>query len=427
MGLAILLLAALALRLGWALRQPSDDASLAALPDQREYITLARNLLAGQGLQFRDPDFGDVVYAFRTPGYPAFLALCGGSIRAARLAQVLIDTSTVLAVYLLARRWLAERQSLLAAAIVAFNPFLIYLCSLLLTETVFTAMLAWGMVLLVRVRSYLWGGAVLALAILVRPSGLLLPILLGIASVFVNRNTGSAYQRRPKWLPRLKWPLPVASTMLLLSLVVLMPWACRNYSVLGRWVWTTTNGGITNYDGLNPNATGASDQRAIRSLPMLRSMGEVQRDEYLSDLAAQFVREHPRRVLELAAVKVARLWSPIPLSEQYGSRMLYVVVGLLYSLPLDVLTLLGLWASAKPPQPDAVSHRAPALPVAAKAFLLLPAVYFTLVHSLSVGSLRYRIPVEPPMAIVAAVGLAAVVAALPRRQRQTETQAPTDR
>jgi hypothetical protein len=42
----------------------------------------------------------------------------------------------------------------------------------------------------------------------------------------------------------------------------------------------------------------------------------------------------------------------------------------------------------------------------AKVFLLIPAIYFTAVHMASVGSLRYRIPVEPPMAVIAALALA---------------------
>jgi hypothetical protein len=37
--------------------------------------------------------------------------------------------------------------------------------------------------------------------------------------------------------------------------------------------------------------------------------------------------------------------------------------------------------------------------------LMLPAVYFTLLHALSVGSLRYRIPAEVPMAVIAASAL----------------------
>ena len=64
-----------------------------------------------------------------------------------RLAQALLDTSTVLAIYLLARRFREERGALVAAAIVAVNPFLIYFSGLVLSETLFTAMLAWGLYL----------------------------------------------------------------------------------------------------------------------------------------------------------------------------------------------------------------------------------------------------------------------------------------
>src|SRR5687768_18082744 len=39
-------------------------------------------------------------------GYPVFVAVLGGSVRAVRVAQALLDTSTALAVYLLALRFL---------------------------------------------------------------------------------------------------------------------------------------------------------------------------------------------------------------------------------------------------------------------------------------------------------------------------------
>src|SRR5262249_25518498 len=147
---------ALGVRLGWVLTRPVDDAALAQLPDQREYLAVARSFLAGEGFSFTDPRFNDRVYAYRTPGYPLFLAACGGNIRAARVAQALIDTATVLAAYLLASRGLPPAASTVAALFVAFNPFLIYFCGLLLSETLFTAMLAWGMFLLLSRRTWIW-------------------------------------------------------------------------------------------------------------------------------------------------------------------------------------------------------------------------------------------------------------------------------
>ena len=133
-------------------------------------------------------------------------------------------------------------------------------------------------------------------------------------------------------------------------------------------------------------------------------MGETGRSEYLSDLAKQFIRHQPRRAAELAVVKAARTWSPVPLSQEYGGWK-YRTVGLLYTVPLDVLVVLGLLRGAT---------GGGGLPRPAKVFLLLPAIYFTAVHMLSVGSLRYRIPAEPPMAVVAA-SVAALPAASFRR------------
>ena len=383
---------ALAIRLGWVLRLPASEAYLADLPDQLEYLQLGRNLIERGELVFYSDVFQDELRAYRTPGYPLVIAALRGSVRAVRIAQALIDTSTVLAVYLLARRWLAPAAGVLASALAAFNPFLIYFCGLILTETLFTGMLTWGMALIVTTAPKRWaavawwGGAVLlALSVLVRPSALLLPVLLAIAAAIVNRRAGGPYLAR--WMP------PVATTVLIVQVAVLVPWGYRNWRALGSWVMTTTNAGVTLYDGLNPDATGASDQRVLRSMPQLKRMTEVQRSEYLSNLAWQYAQQHPRRALELAARKVARTWSPVPLSSEYGSRR-NVIVAALYMIPLLLLVVLGLC-------------RGP-LPVSAKVLLVLPAIYFTVAHAVSVGSLRYRVPADVPMAGVAASAVGAL-------------------
>lgn len=375
-GLLLVLAAALMVRLGWGLTRPSDAASIEQLPDQREYMELASNLLHHHTFTLYDPRFDQSVAAYRTPGYPLFLAACGAKPMVGRIAQAFVDTSTALAMYLLARRWMSERAGVLAAALVAFNPFLIYFSGLLLSETLFVSMLAWGMVLLQY--NGLLGGWVLALSVLVRPSAVGLPVILGTAAALLNRERRGAY---PK-----EWPLPPATTQVLLTIVVLLPWAYRNHRVLGHWVWTTTNGGITAYDGFNPDATGASDQRFTTRLPGLKHAGEVERDEYFRQEATHWARQNPPRVMELAVVKVLRTWSPVPLSAEFG-RPLYQLAGALWAVPFDVLVILGCCFGR--------------LPRSAKVFLLIPAIYFTAVHALSVGSLRYRLPAEPPMALLA--------------------------
>ena len=385
-ALLVVVALALAIRVGWVLRLPASEEYLANLPDQLEYLQLGRNLLERSELVFYSDVFQDELRAYRTPGYPLLIAALRADVRAVRVAQALIDSSTVLAACVLARRWLRPASSAVAAALVALNPFLVYFCGLILTETLFAAMLTWGMALLVTTTPKRWasaawllGAVLLALSVLVRPSALLLPILLAVGAAIANGRAGKPHPSR--------WAPPVATTVLILQMAVLLPWGYRNWRALGSWVMTTTNSGVTLYDGLHPDATGASDQRFLRSMPQLRRMTEVQRSEYLSNLAWQYAQEHPRRALELAARKVARTWSPVPLSSDYGSRR-NVIVGAIYMIPLLLLVVMGLW-------------RGP-LPGAAKVFLLLPAIYFTAAHAVSVGSLRYRLPADVPMAVLAA-------------------------
>ena len=383
---AALLLAALALRLGWAVSRPTDEATLEQLPDQREYLEVARSLLNGDGLSFVDPRFdNDRVYAYRTPGYPLLLAATGANIRAARIAQSFIDTSTVLAAYLLARRWLPPRACLFASLLVAFDPFLVYFSALLLSETLFTALLAWGMVLITSRRTLPWllGGVLLALSILVRPGAIALPILLGVLAELASRD-----REQPR-----RWPLPAGATMVALTIAILLPWAWRNHRVLGQWVWTSTNAGITSYDGFNPDATGASNQSFVAAMPHLRRMSETDRSEYFASEAHTFIRQEPAKSMQLAVTKIARTWSPMPLSSEFN-RPLYLAISLLFTAPFFLLSLLGLFAGR--------------LPITVKLFLLAPAVYLTVAAAASVGSLRYRVPAEVPMAVVAAAGLRAV-------------------
>lgn len=389
--MGFILLLGLCLRLGWGARQSSDPRSFENLPDQREYLELGRHLLNHQELWFIDTRFGEVVQAYRTPGYPAFIALCGAKPQIIRIVQALLDVSTILAVWILSRRWLPPLACPFAVALVALDPYLIYFTGTILSETLFTALLCWGIVLLVisegpwphdrrRLTAWLGGGLLLGLSVLVRPGAIGLPVVLGCGAALLNRQRSGAY--------RLRWPLPVAATMILLTALVLFPWAVRNRFVLHSWIWTSTNSGITTYDGFNPDANGASDQAFVKWMPWTREMSEVGRSQYFSQLADDWMHAHPLEAIELSGTKIIRTWSPIPLSDEYGSHRAYVLIGLLYGSAFFMLVLAGLWFGDVP------------RPV--KWFLLMPAAYLTVAAALSVGSLRYRIPAQPPMAIVAA-------------------------
>jgi hypothetical protein len=120
-------------------------------------------------------------------------------------------------------------------------------------------------------------------------------------------------------------------------------------------------------------------------------MDEFSRDRFFSARADEYIQEtwqrQPGWLLKLTLIKIARTWSPMPLSDDFG-RPLYVVIGLVYTVPLFLLAIGGVLYGR--------------LPRSAKWFLLAPAVYITVIHAISVGSLRYRLPAEPLLAILAA-------------------------
>ena len=95
-------------------------------------------------------------------------------------------------------------------------------------------------------------------------------------------------------------------------------------------------------------------------------------------------------MLELAAVKAARFWSPWPNAEGFRSPAL-AVASALVTLPQFALLALGVW--------DRRRDR--------RALVLLagPLLYVFALHLVFVSSMRYRIPAAVPALGLAAVGL----------------------
>lgn len=109
-------------------------------------------------------------------------------------------------------------------------------------------------------------------------------------------------------------------------------------------------------------------------------------------------------MIELAAIKFGRYWSPWPNAASVRSP-LATVVGALVTVPVFVLVALGAWR---------VRHDARSL-----ALLAGPVLYFMAIHLVFVSSVRYRLP-----GMVPAFGLAGLgvdwVGRLARRRRVRE-------
>lgn len=106
------------LRLGAAAYYAGEPLSRGG--DDRQYVEIARNLAQGRGFM-RD----ERPTAYRAPGYPLFLAAVfklGGGLAAARVAQAVLGTLTVLLLFFMVEAAAGERAGVVAAALLAALP-----------------------------------------------------------------------------------------------------------------------------------------------------------------------------------------------------------------------------------------------------------------------------------------------------------------
>jgi len=424
--LMLILAVALSLRLAAALGmhfylegQPGRDFLIAG--DAVGYWKLAETIAGEQTYAVHDPPRR----IMRMPGFPALLALAGRHVLRARLLLAVVGTLACWLVYCLGRELIDERTGLIAATLTAMSPAMVVFSVLILSETAFAAAMLLSLLMMARLLTKSqwpkssvqapmtdtswnrrFGNWSLVLGHFDRLR--LPPFARSVCTAFlVGVTVALACYVRPGWL--LMGPVfAVAYAAKLQSLrrgvlaatavafgmgVTLLPWVVRNYTVTGgRIVITTLWVGPSLYDGLKPAATGASDMTFFDRDDVLGEMSEYEMDRYYRRKAWEFAREHPRRVVELAGLKLIRYWKPWPNAAQFRHWPL-VAVSALFFIVIFVPGVLGVW----------VHRRQPGVLLLA----LGPILYFAAVHSIFVGSVRYRLPAEYPFCILTAAGIVA--------------------
>ncbi len=370
------------------------------LGDSKVYRQLADNLVDGRGLVMTD-FAGRLRQAERMPGYPLALAALrwafAQSDAAVVIAQSLLGAVSVALAYLLGREVAGRTAGFVAAALVAMSPWQVYFATVALTECWSTPLLLATILCAVRAVDATLGGpdesgrstrrpgwawpvgAGLCCAALVyaHPEFLALPPLVGLVAVVARG--------RKQHLAR--WALAVAVLLLALA-----PWWIRNRVVLGSAVLATTRGGVTLYDGVGPQATGRSDMRFEQLLAdQTRTLDELAYDAYYRRKSLRQIRAEPWRIVGLVPRKLSRLWSPTPnLAE--GQRPLYRWASRLAYIPMVAGAMLGLVVLLRQPK--------------RLVLLVAPVVMVTLVHAVLVGSIRYRVPIEPMLFVMAGAAIA---------------------
>ena len=386
----------------WQQRLPPGERF--GFPDSESYWQLAEALSQGEPYAM-DPDRR----VFRMPGYPLLLAplfsMADGPppVMWARVLNALLGTAAVAGIAVLAGLLFDRRAAVIGAAVATVYPGGVAMSVFVLSEAPFAPLMMLQMILCVlawqrgaagcqawlALAAGLAGGA----ATLARASWLLFtPFAVGVGLLLVNR----AGRRRAVW---------VAVWILVGLTAAMTPWWVRNWRVTGRFVPTTLQVGESLYDGWNPRARGGSDmrfvddfRRQLRAEDAARPPGDGSRsfeqrlDARMRDAALQWARENPGCALRLAGIKFRRMWSFWP-NEPAFSHWRFGSVLLVGYAPLLVVGLYGAWRYSRRGWPYVLCW--------------LPAVYFTALHMVFVGSIRYRQPAMLAL-IVLAAGAASV-------------------
>ena len=392
--LALALVARLAAGLWWESRLSDEQQFF--FGDSHTYWVLAQRIVRGEPYYYGSPETTSV---FRTPGYPLVLAglfsLVGDDppVLWARVLSAVLGTLAVGGVYWLARQLFGARAALVAAAIAAVYPGAVSLGAMVLSEAPFCPLMLLQLVLWISsfratnpTRSLSLAGVAgiaAGLATLARPSWLLFtPFAAGVA-ILIRQD------RKQHLLP--------AAVMMLTLCLTMLPWWIRNYQVTGHFVATTLQTGASLYDGLNPSADGSSNmsfvgefhtaEHAEHAAATLKENFEYRLDRRLRREAVAWIKAHPQSAIELAGIKLVRMWNVWPNESEFRSWPLRLLIALTYA-PLLAAALLGIWKFSRRGWPYVL--------------LWLPAVYLSLIHMVFVGSLRYREPVMLPLIVLAA-------------------------
>jgi 4-amino-4-deoxy-L-arabinose transferase-like glycosyltransferase len=402
-GIVSVLLIALGLRVGAALivqdhLDDIPDRDFVIEGDAEGYWLLAKQLADGGDYEIYTP----ARRVMRMPGFSLLLALsvklAGPNLLYVRIGLAIVGTLACCVLYWLGCELFDRRVGTLAAALAAVSPALVGFSVVVLTETLFAVCLTGSLVVLAKIARTRWrsstetdennsaskpqlkkaiaAGVLVAVACYVRPTWVL--VAPGFALIHCIRL-------------RFERPAIVESVAIMIALVIsLTPWTIRNYQVTGHVIPTTLWVGPSLYDGLSENATGISDMRFFDNENLMASMSEYEMDKEYQRRAWKFARENPGRAVSLGFIKFWRFWKPWPNAAQFQAWWMRIGLAT-FVVPMFGFALVGVWQHKRD--------------LAVVVLTAGPIVYFSVIHSLFIGSLRYRLPAEYPFLILTSVGI----------------------
>ena len=339
----------------------------------------------------------DAPTSFFEPLYPLFSAgaylLFGDKFFFHRLLLALMSSLTCLLVFGIGRRLFSENAGVIAGLLSAVYPYFIFYTVVLMSETFLIFFMALTLYLFVRLRNdpgwkfALLFGISLGLTFLTRS------IILGTVPFFIVY----LILYNPK---KLLLPVLISSVVFVLTI---SPWIIRNYSLHNQFVLLSTRGGYNIWLRNNPfyyedelKALGyevpAKYLENIQYSEFLDypeftpDQDEIERNRILTEEGMKFIGVNPALFTCLCWIRFQTL---IGFHGALAQGLIYNLVGILtfgIFFPAAVIALftnLKLWKDTLP--------------------LILIFGYFITVYTLTHDGIRYRLPADPCIIVLASL------------------------
>jgi hypothetical protein len=371
--------------------------------DEPSWIELGRQL-ARPAVAF-SPLRSDLV--FYPPLYPYFIGLvsrAAGSLQVVLWVQAALGALLVPAVGRVGYLAFGRRAGLVAAALAALYPDLVWFATRFWTETLFILLLWWAIERTLEAdvtgstRTAAAAGVLWGLTTLTRELAL---YLVPLAALWMLRPraeppTGA----RRAWLRPPRARLAGAATLALVSLLTIVPWKVRNAIVFRTFIPVSTMGGLNLWQG-NTTLTHLQIYEVLA-----RIEGPVAQDRYCRQLAWQTIgARQPAWILEKIAEQMPEFWKA-------GSEVLDHLVGREACGPLTTAALVPIELVLILPYLALLGLLLVGLARlrfgAAAGLLLVLLTAYNAAHVVAYSTTRFRLPVMPVVFLVAAALLAGV-------------------
>jgi hypothetical protein len=340
---------------------------------------------------------------FYPPVYPYFIALvwrATGSLQAVLWVQAAIGALLVPAVVRVGARSFGPRAGLLAGALAAFYPELLWFATRFWSETLFVVLLWWAIERTLaagddgKPATAAWAGALWALATLTRELALYLVPLAALYLVWSRPPPGGGLRA---WLRPARSRVIAAAALVLTPVLVIAPWTIRNALVFKAFIPVSTMGGLNLWQG-NTTLTHLQIYEVLARID-----GPVAQDRYCRRMAWETIgARQPAWIVEKLGEQMPEFWKP-------GSEVLDHVVGREACGPVSTATLVAIELVLVLPYLALLVAGAIGLsrlrfgPAAVWLLALLAA--YNAAHVAAYATTRFRLPVMPVVFFVAAAAI----------------------